>query len=231
LNRVKSRNDVLWPLTADVFVSTVVIESRKNYRTRPIKDVENEVGYLLGICRELMAAKTPLANHIQLFLNIGLEAVAVLESDKGKHDEALALFRELERYFSQPSEIKNNPQQLAELYIRSPIPELRLTDKALLLLKDLDINRPEIGNLRNILNVLSDPSYQISLADYTNATETQIRFAIVKAEALLNQAKPEAAREIVEKCLNQFQAYQIISIDYQFRLDQLSRQLQIRSRP
>ena len=231
LNRVKSRNDVLWPLTADVFVSTVVIESRKNYRTRPIKDVENEVGSLLGICRELMAAKTPLANHIQLFLNIGLEAVAVLESDKGKHGEALALFRELERYFSQPSEIKNNPQQLAELYLRSPIPELRLTDKVLLLLKDLDINRPEIGNLRNILNVLSDPSYQISLADYTNATETQIRFAIVKAEALLNQAKPEAAREIVEKCLNQFQAYQNISIDYQFRLDQLSRHLQIRSRP
>ena len=225
LNRIKSRNDSQWLLTAEMVIQTLVMEPRFNYRTRPIADLQVEMHNLLTICQELIAVKAPLSTHIQLYLNTGIETIAVLESDNTKHKEALALFHELERHFSKPSDDNLNPKRLAEIYLRSPIPETRSIDKALLFLKNSSTKNSESDQLMNILTLMKNPLFEPTPSDYTRTSDIQMKYAILKAETLLRQGKTSEARAIADKTLDQLQAYQTISLDYQYRLKELNRQL------
>jgi hypothetical protein len=47
----------------------------------------------------------------------------------------------------------------------------------------------------------------------------------LKAETLLRQGKTSEASAIADKTLDQLQTYQTISLDYQYRLKELNRQL------
>ena len=180
---------------------------------------------LLTICQELIAVKAPLSAHIQLYLNTGIETIAVLESDNTKHKEALALFHELERHFLKPSDDDLNLIRLAELYLRSPIPETRSIGKALLFLKNSSTKDSESDQLMNILTLMKNPLFEPTPSDYTRNSDIQIKYAILKAETLLRQGKTSEARVIADKTLDQLQTYQTISLDYQYRLNELNRQL------
>ena len=225
LNRIKSRNDSQWPLTAEMFIQMLVMQPRYDFRTRPIADLQVEMHNLLIICRELVAVKAPLPVHIQLYLNTGIETIAVLESDNTKHNEALALFHEFERHFSQPSDDNLNPIRLAELYLRSPIPETRAIEKASLFLNKSSTTILESDQLMNILTLMNNPLFEPTPSDYTRTSDIQIKYVILKAETLLRQGKTSEARVIADKTLDQLQTYQTISLDYQYRLNELNRQL------
>ena len=208
-----------------MFIQMLVMQPRYDFRTRPIADLQVEMHNLLIICRELVAVKAPLPVHIQLYLNTGIETIAVLESDNTKHNEALALFHEFERHFSQPSDDNLNPIRLAELYLRSPIPETRAIEKASLFLNKSSTTILESDQLMNILTLMNNPLFEPTPSDYTRTSDIQIKYVILKAETLLRQGKTSEARVIADKTLDQLQTYQTISLDYQYRLNELNRQL------
>ncbi len=226
MKRIRARNDILWPLTAESFVYTLLVEPREFYRKEQWKRVTDVMKPLMDACQEMVASKVPLAQNIKLYLNVGLEQIAVLQTEPSTQKAALALFHEMERYFKLPSNESLNPMSLAELYLRSPIPEARSNEKAMMLLKALDSKISGVDHLKNLCNVAMDPSFEMAKTDSSNISEIQIRRDIIKAESLLKHGRQKEATAIVRNGPDLFKKYHMIPIDYQLRLKLIHSQLQ-----